>query len=138
MKKLILIAISALAIGLFSAQDSRSQGIPLVGTDTVVNTSVVNLTIKTTTSANNMSLMLVTTKLTGTVAGTAILQASNDGTNWLTINTAGADTATITNVAAFAYFWNEAPNRYLHYRLNITGSGTSTYIVRAYAILRNL
>lgn len=133
MKKILLIlAASAL---LFSGE-IKAQAVQMTGSDTVVNAATVNLDLKTNNAYNNVSFQLVTTKLTGTVAGTAKLQASNDGTNWLTINTAGADTATITNVAAFSYFWNEAPNHYLYYRLNIVGSGTSTYIVRAYVMPR--
>lgn len=132
MKKLILI----LAASMLFAFQAKPQSILMVG-DTVVNTATVNMDLKTVNNYDNVSFQLIATKLTGTVAGTAILQASNDGTNWLTINTAGADTFTVTNVATQSYFWNELPNHYLWYRINVVGSGTSTYIVKTYAMPRN-
>jgi len=136
MKKIILILFSAV---LFLNADAQTNVFAMNGTDTVVNTSTVNLDITATTDNAIISFQLVTTKLTGTVAGTCAIQASLDGTNYFPINTvspiggAYADTATITNVATFTYNWTDNPLKYKYYRLKVVGSGTSTYVVAGYA-----
>jgi hypothetical protein len=137
MKKFILISLLSF-VTLFVAQ-AQTPTFTMTGSDTVVNAATVNLDITLTQDYNIASFQLVTTKLTGTVAGTCPIQASNDGVNYFPINTpnwyggaAFADTATITNVATFTYTWTENPVRYKYYRLPAIGSGTSTYIVRGY------
>jgi len=136
MKKIIFLLASVFVFSLAQAQSPVSA---MTGTDTVINTGVVNLDIQLGTDYASASFMLVATKLSGTVAGTCPIQASNDGTNYFPINTpnwygggAFVDTATVTNVATFTYSWVERPVRYRYYRLAVTGSGTSSYIVRGY------
>lgn len=134
MKKLMLAF--ALCLG-FLASNAQTPTVQMTGTDTVITTGVVNLDLTLNNDYNSLTLQLVTTKIgTTTVAGSAILQASNDGTNYITIandDTLMADTATITNVAAFSCFFNVTPARYKYYRIKTTGSGSGSYVVRGYA-----
>ena len=81
-------------------------------------------------SYTNVAFQVVATKISGTVAGTAILQASLDGTNYHSV---GVDTLTLTNVATNAHLWSAAPNKYKYWRVKVTGSGTMSASVNGYA-----
>jgi hypothetical protein len=136
MKNLILILITAFGLMLCNV-DTKAQSSQMTGSDTVTNTATVNLDANVTGDYHTISFQLVATKVNGTPAGTVIIQASNDGTNYFNINTTGittayADTFTVTNVATQTYPWVEALGKWKYYRLKCTGSGTSNYIVKGY------
>lgn len=134
MKKLMLAF--TLCLG-FLASNAQTPAVQMTGTDTVITTGVVNLDLTLNNDYNSVTLQLVTTKIgTTTVAGTTILQVSNDGTNYITLGNEDAsfsDTATVTNVASFTHMFGVTPARYKYYRLQTTGSGLGSYIVRGYA-----
>jgi hypothetical protein len=134
MKKVLLALTLCLGFAMANAQTPTVQ---MTGSDTVTTTGTVNLDLTLANDYNSVTLQFVTTKIgTVTVAGTTILQVSNDGVNYITLGNEDAsfgDTATVTNVAAFTHMFGVTPARYKYYRLKTTGSGSGSYIVRAYA-----
>ena len=124
--------------------------------DTVVNTGVATDSIIVPYSYANAAFQIVITKVSGTVAGTVLLQGSLDGMNW---NSISADTVTATNTATQNFMW-EIPGRpkvsnsahiaatvegifyrsdalpYLYYRMQYTGSGTMKAYFKSYAVFR--
>lgn len=102
--------------------------------DTVVNAGTEYATLKVANSGSNVSVQIVATKISGTVAGTAVLQASNDGVNYVSI---GADTLTLTNVTTNTHLWSVSANPYIYYRVKVTGSGTMVATIKGYLVRRD-
>lgn len=97
-------------------------------TDTVTNTGTVTMSSKIVVGAPNQTTVSATfTKLTGTVAGTATLLGSINGTDWAS---ASSTSYTVTDLASQTTSWPLAGKNYLYYRVNVVGSGTSTYTVK--------
>jgi len=101
----------------------------------VTNTGVGTATATITQSYETATIQAVFTKTSGTLAGTATLQASLDGTNYATVATqatvAGAATYTVTDVAtqSVIFIINKAP--YKFYRVSWTGTGTMVGTISA-------
>lgn len=97
--------------------------------DTVTNTGTgVLVTDRAITGFGNVTITVLVTKVSGTVAGAIVLTGSNDGSNYVAINTPGTQTA-ITTVAAVSdatarYTFNLASNQFRYYKLTHTGTGT--------------
>ena len=141
MKKVLII------IGLFSvlALGAKSQTIlqdlysnaasgvkPL---DTITNTATVTMTSSAVKgSPIGTTVGVVFTKLTGTVAGTATLKGSLNGTDWFT---ASSTTYTVTDLATQSKSWELTGSPYLYFRVETVGSGTSTYTVKGQVLTRN-
>jgi hypothetical protein len=108
--------------------------------DTVTNTATETLSAQLNGSFDVVTVQLTVTKISGTVGGTAILQASLDGTTWTTLNTAAIpqnnDTITLTNVTTNSCFWVIEPSKYLYYRVSVTGTGTMAARVAAKLLSR--
>ena len=120
MKKVFLLCAFALGLG---TQLAQAQTItPENSTDTLVNAATVNLNQTVRLSYVNFAFQVVLTKISGTVAGTVILQASLDGTNFVTVP--GTDTLTLANVTTNNIIWTLTSTPYLYYRAACTGSGT--------------
>lgn len=109
-------------------------------TMTVSGSPVTNGGVATATATINgkyetATIQAVFTKTSGTLAGTATLQASLDGTNYATVATqatvAGAATYTVTDVASQSVIFiiNKAPYRF--YRVSWTGTGTMVGTISA-------
>lgn len=128
MKKLILIM--ALAIACIHNVDAQ---ITMTGSDTIVDAATVSVSQKITTSLNVISFQAVVTKLSGTVAGTVILQASNDAVNYVDIST---DTLTLTDVTTNTFLWSVTSAPYQFYRLTGLGTGTMSAIISGFAVAR--
>lgn len=97
-------------------------------TDTVTNTGTVTMSSKIVVGAPNQTTVSATfTKLTGTVAGTATLLGSINGTDWAS---ASSTSYTVTDLASQTTSWPLTGKNYLYYRVNVVGSGTSTYTVK--------
>lgn len=105
------------------------SGSPVTNTGTATATATINSSYET------VSIQAIFTKTSGTLAGTATLQASLDGTNYATVATqatvAGAATYTVTDVASQSVIFiiNKAPYKY--YRVSWTGTGTMVGTVSA-------
>ena len=92
----------------------------------------------------NLHVDYAVTKISGTVAGTSLLQCSNDGSNWLTItgNTtycAGCQgaSATVTNTTGTKhYHWvvpaSSAPAKYWQIQTITSGTMTASYTGTTY------
>lgn len=101
----------------------------------VTNTGTGTATATITNTYETAAIQAVFTKTSGTLAGTATLQASLDGTNYATVATgatvAGAATYTVTDVASQSVIFiiNKAPYKY--YRVSWTGTGTMVGTISA-------
>lgn len=105
---------------------NSASGVKL--TDTVTNTGTVTMSSKIVVGAPNQTTITATfTKLSGTVAGTATLLGSLNGTDW---TSASATSYTVTDVASATTSWPLTGKNFLYYRVNVVGSGTSTYTVK--------
>jgi len=134
MKRLVLMAFLCLSVVLgANAQTSIVQSLLSDAPsgkkvlDTITNAGTVTMTSAIVKAAPNSSTISVSyTKLTGTVAGVATLQGSNNLTKWYT---ASSTTYTITDVADQGTSWVLTGKPWLYFRVNTVGSGTSTYTV---------
>lgn len=105
---------------------NAASGVKL--TDTVTNTGTVTMSSKIVVGAPNQTTITATfTKLTGTVAGTATLLGSVNGIDW---TSASATSYTVTDVVSATTSWPLTGKNFLYYRVNVVGSGTSTYTVK--------
>lgn len=126
MKKLLLC--SLLAMAAIFAQAQSSTLMPLIAGDTIVNTGTVTKTVTVTTAPSGIFLQATLTKISGTGAGTAQLQFSLDGVNYVNSGSAYTITNTATQAAQFTV---TAPvPQYV--RILFTGSGTESVQVRVY------
>lgn len=92
-----------------------------VPTDTVTNTGVKYQIAAVAGYQDVITIQTVITKISGTVAGTVIIQGSLDGVNYTTI---GTDSLTATDVATQSKSWSVNPSSFTHYRVSYTGAGT--------------
>lgn len=162
MKKIII----AFALSLFTIASVFSQGTSTImysldsgkTTPYVLNTDSVTMVVKVGSSWDNLSIQLIETKATGTVAGTAVLVGSNDGRNFVDISRpsiaatslrpAYKDTLTSTNITTNTKLWvisnatgtdGSTPYSppYLWYGIRKTGSGTMLSTIKAYVTARH-
>lgn len=89
--------------------------------DTVTNTGTAYVQLEVEGVYQQVSIQAIVTKISGTVAGTVILYASIDGTNF---NAIGTDTLTNTDVTTNTKVWVTSNTPYKYYRITATGSGT--------------
>jgi len=123
MKKLILLLVVLFAgLGLSAQTNFTNSG------DTITNSGTVSATAEI-KNAGGVSVQAVVTKISGTVAGTAVLQGSLDGTTYYTF---AADTLTLSDVSSQTLIWNVAENYYVNYKVLFTGSGTMSAKAEAF------
>lgn len=96
--------------------------------DTCVNTGTAYLDYTITGVYQQVSVQVVLTEISGTSAGTVILQASLDGTNY---NAVGADTLSTADVASQSHVFIVPNTPYKYWRVLQTGSGTMSSIISA-------
>lgn len=84
--------------------------------------------------AEIITFQTVITKTSGTVAGTATLQGSIDGTNWITVP--GTTVYTITDVATQSAGWVVSPSSFATYRIRFVNT-TGVFAPVSQAIVRN-
>lgn len=130
MKNLLsILFVFCLSFGLKAQVAMTIAGSPVTNTGTGTATATI------TNSYETATIQAVFTKTSGTLAGTATLQASLDGTNYATVATAatvaGAATYTVTDVASQSVIFivNKAPYKY--YRVSWTGTGTMVGTISA-------
>lgn len=99
--------------------------------DTLVNTTPDYVVVTPTLFYEQISFQAVVTKVSGTVAGYAVIQGSNDGTNYLDVNT---DSLLMTNVTTNTKVFVLTYNSHLHYRIKFVGSGTMSAKIFGYAL----
>lgn len=129
MKKFILLAICVLGTFMAQAQISKPMTNPNgFALDTASQAAAEGPKVAVTGNAKAFSIVLVTTKISGTIAGTVAWQGSNDGVNFVTIGSA-------TNLvdATGNYTYKEVDKGYAYYRALITQTGTSSLSYKATA-----
>lgn len=119
MKRIIGILILCLTITAASAQ-SAFKYTTSNPTGAFTNTAVDTMNYTCTASYNLVTIQPVFTRATGTMAGTAILSYSVNGTNY--VNT---DTLTMTNAATNTTVWNKASSA-RYWRIIRSGATTVT------------
>lgn len=162
MKKIILALALAFAVnvglsqGVASATEMKGGAYGLT-VDTVDNTEAIVKYSKVTQSHTAISMQAVITKISGTVGGTVIPVASNDGVNWVNISRASIaantlrpaykDTLTPANQTTNTKLWvfsnatavdGQTPGYgpYLYYGIQYTGTGTMSAKFQGYIIGR--
>lgn len=105
--------------------------------DTVTNAGTVNISTPANyfnVSEGTWSAGIVVTKLTGTTAGTAILQASIDGTNFTNLYGDSRDSFTLANTATQVKHWFVAGVKPKTVRVRVVGTGTQSTAVQVFYI----
>lgn len=122
MKYLILILTTVFS---FVANESQSQTsfsqTAFNPTGAILNTSSDTMSITLTRSYSQLSIQPVITKATGTMAGTAVLYSSVNGTNWVSTG----DTLTFTNVTTNTTVWTKTSSA-RYWRIIQSGGTTVT------------
>ena len=140
MKKLIFAAAFVFAAVAANAQVVDMKSTSSKATDTVTNTGSEVLTAQVNGYQADVTIQAVVTKVSGTVAGTVVLQGSVDGSNYVTLTTTalpgGNDTCTLTNTATQSFNYAVGQSKYLYYRVRVTGSGTMVAIINAKLLAR--
>lgn len=99
-----------------------------LATDTCVDAGTAYLDYTLTGVYQQVSVQVVLTEISGTSAGTVILQASLDGTNY---NSIGADTLATADVASQSHVFIVPNTPYKYWRVLQTGSGTMSSKITA-------
>lgn len=102
-------------------------------TDTVTNTTVKYQYAIVQGSNIHVTFQSLFTKVTGTPAGTIVLQGSIDGVNWS--GTLGSS-FTITDVATQVATFTVVPSQYQYYRIVVTPSGTQSSRINTKVLVR--
>lgn len=71
-----------------------------------------------------VSAVLIVTRNSGALGGTAALEISHDGTNYATAP--GTTVATLADVATQTFSWAVYPSSGIYYRIRVTTTGTQT------------
>lgn len=93
------------------------------GSYTVTDGGTAGLSATLTQQYQTIGIQFIGTKVSGTIAGTVVLQVSLDGLNYFTIG----DSYTQTDITTNTMIWELDRfdgNPYLYYKVLITGSGT--------------
>lgn len=146
-------AVNGVAAGYFmgskesgSSDVSKLMTYNAITTNTVTNTGTAYLGIKLTSWFTSVSFQVNCTKVSGTQGGTVTLQGSNDGINYLTVNTGyisndvtaapyttgGSATHTATDVAVSKKIFVLRGSPYQYYRVSWTGTGTMKSTMKCY------
>jgi len=140
MKKFLLI-LAVLIVGMTASAQTFNQA-TVWTVDTLTNTETAYLTLpKVTRSVESMSGLVLAENITGTSAGTILLQGSLDGTTYVTltdvtghVSIAVNDTTTIADNATFG--WNVWQPAFLYYRMALVQTGTSTTEYTGYYLIK--
>lgn len=133
MKKLIMIAVVCLLAFTANAQNNtiamtNPNGLVL---DTASQAAAEGAKSKVTGSPKTISIVVIATKISGTIAGTVSWQGSNDvdgpAASFVTISTTALTDATNN------YQYKEVDKGFLWYRALITQTGTSSLSYKAQA-----
>ena len=105
--------------------------------DTVTNSGTKHVDLEVKAYHKTLSIQVVSTKLSGTNAGTATLQGSIDGTNFDTVNSAfldGTATLTVLNQTNTTKLFKITGSPYRYYRVSHTGTGTMSSRLKGYLV----
>jgi hypothetical protein len=128
MKKIFFLPLLFLLSAFASAQNSAFSMSGNGDTLTVSETEAVDLRVRN--NYQTVSFEAVVTKISGTVDGYAILQASNDGTNYKDLNT---DSLSFANQTTNKKIWIIDNSPYVYYRISFVSSDSMSAKVYGYA-----
>lgn len=126
--KAFLIAIVAM-IATISIQ-AQSMEVFSKNNSTLTNADTLDLVWKKKAGAANLSIQVINTRVSGTVAGKTFLEQSLDNVTFVKI-----DSITNANKAVNTKIFNVTSPQGLYYRIRNVGSGTMSYKSKAYAHL---
>jgi hypothetical protein len=133
MKKIFFIMLLSAGTLFASAQYTQVKSTALTTTsygnalDTVTNTATkVTTPFKNTNWSKGVTVGVVVTKISGTVAGSLALQGSPDGINWFTVGS-----ATTPSDASANYSFNTTVG-WLYYRVSWAGAGTMSASLKSF------
>lgn len=130
MKKIISIFCLVVLCYAAKAQTAFSQT-ATNPTGAILNTSVDTMVLVMSGGYNAaVGIQPVITRATGTMAGTAILYGSINGTNYV----ATGDTLTLTNAATNTTIWTKSQPIYKYFRILVGGATTVTGTASAKAL----
>lgn len=124
MKSIILIA----AISLASITTFAQSGAMTVTKATLTNVDTSYLKPQSPSASRWLTVQLNVTKVSGTTAGTASVQLSEDNVNWFPVSVPGVDTLTISN-ATISKRWEIGAPKSRYYRVRVYTTGTSVQTV---------
>lgn len=130
MKKIILL----LSVGFLLALSINAQRVaPTITQATLTNaqTGYVTANPVTSTFYESIAFQVTLTKTSGTIAGTAVLQGTVNGSTWTNITSTALTDATTT------YLFSDVPAKYYQYRVAVATTGTSvSTISSSYYLLK--
>lgn len=132
--KRILLLTAFIATAALATQECKAQLLKTYTPvkDTCVNADTTVIRLDGVTS-EVVAFHVKAEKVSGTVAGTATLQGSNDGTNWTAVGSA----FTLTNIAHNQTVYEPAKLSWMQYRVQVITSGTCKINgIRAYTLRR--
>lgn len=128
MKNLILLfALSFIGMSLGQGVVTSMKSNYGLISDTATNTGTAYVELAITKTWSKISVQAVVTKISGTVAGNVLLQASLDGVNYKDIST---DTLSNSDQTTNTKIWIVEGSPYAYYRLLLTGSGTMAATIK--------
>lgn len=139
MKKIVFLLL--VITGLFAAKATAQSAtrMPIAAGDTISTSATLDTVTKIFTATgpyHTLGLQVVTTKVSGTVAGKAYVYSSLDGTNYTLTDSSGAFTDITTNTAFFTK--TSVPYTYYKVELRSATGAPSTQInaVKVYYVFR--
>lgn len=120
MKKLLISLLAITCLSFVEAQTAFHQGVSKP-TGAYSNAQIDTMSYTLANSYTVVGIQPVVTKLTGTMAGNAILYNSINGTNWV----ATGDTLTFTNVATNTTVWSRTSTA-RYWKIVVAGGTTLT------------
>lgn len=140
MKKIMFLLV--VITGMFFTTEVKAQSaslLPLIAGDSISTSAskdTVQKVITATGPYHTMGIQVVTTKISGTVAGKAYLYSSLDGSNYTLTDSSSAFTDVTTNTA----FFTKTSVPYTYYRVDVRAAdgAVSTQVnrVRVYYVFR--
>lgn len=136
MKKFLSVLLIA-ALAFIAPQANAQSSVLVSSTDTLTNADTVYISLPTATGGYYaVGIQAVVTRVSGTAAGTAIIQGSLDGTNYVDI---GTDTLTFSNAVTNTKVWAITPSVYQYHRVKFISSGTVVAVPKVrYRLIRLL
>lgn len=130
---------SAIMLASYESKAQQATLFPLLAGDSISTSNsldTVSKTIGVTAGYSSLAIQVVTTKISGTVAGKAYLYSSMDGSNYVLTDSSAAFANQTTNTALFSK--TAPPYRYYQVQVRTQGVDGSTQVnrVRVYYVLR--
>lgn len=122
-----------LAIGSFDEVKAQSPvKMTVASADTLTNADTTSKVLTVSGGFSSLSFQVNVTRLSGTAAGTVVLYASNDGTNYVSTG----DTLTLSNQVTNTATWNVGLPAFAYYKVIAISSGTVSEVLNVWYLTR--